>query len=550
MRNKWMSYRRILFVFATCIYMFLSCSVAEVLAEEDTIIRTKQGIVEIYSGFYSEDGIFHQLNHASGFLINNQENNACIVTVYNTLKNTEKKKKKYCKKNKITYNNYGLNDTIQVVVKGDVMVEAAIVTESEKENYTILQVGSNISEKTPIIFGSDKDLSIGGNVYALGFDEEAGKYDDEMNRHTEFSAMDVAVTVGTIQDTGANKDGVLYLQHSACITSGNTGGPLLDENGYVVGINNTVLSEDEKFVYYSLPISRIREILDNFSIVYQSKERLGYYDEYNSLLKKYENMLSDTAYQENSKENLRSSLEKAKNIQLNENTNISEIEEISAQLAADSALLKEKMRISIKIIIVLGVIAVVLAVWALKLLVWRIKNRKTEKQETEQKSERREIRQEQDEPDQKNIGQEVQDYSRRPVRTSQNTGEGTVLLDSMNDRFNAGLREQNNNFYDRRKIATIKDLKTGKILSLEKPETYMGKKEEMNDFVIENNSNVSRRHACIIWESGNYYIQDLQSSNGTFVNGKKIEFGNKHKLKDQDKVVLANEEFIFYETLE
>src|SRR5262249_6167517 len=33
---------------------------------------------------------------------------------------------------------------------------------------------------------------------------------------------------------------------------------------------------------------------------------------------------------------------------------------------------------------------------------------------------------------------------------------------------------------------------------------------------------VSRQHAQILCENGNYFVEDLQSSNGTFVNGTRI----------------------------
>uniref|UniRef100_A0A832MPQ8 FHA domain-containing protein n=1 Tax=Pseudothermotoga hypogea TaxID=57487 RepID=A0A832MPQ8_9THEM len=48
---------------------------------------------------------------------------------------------------------------------------------------------------------------------------------------------------------------------------------------------------------------------------------------------------------------------------------------------------------------------------------------------------------------------------------------------------------------------------------------------------------VSRRHARFTKENGVWYVEDLKSTNGTYVNGIKIE--QKHPLKDGDTVSLS-----------
>lgn len=559
-----------LFISILCISLFTVRGTVS-LAQEDLISGTKQGIVEIYSGFYTGDGVFQSLQHASGFIISNGEDKAYIVTVYNALKNTEKSKKAYCKKHKISYENNTLDDSVQVVVKGDVTVQASVMTESEKENFAILQIEGKISERIAVLFGSNEDVRIGDTVYALGFAEDAGDHDDATDRHTEFVAMDVQVDVGTVQDTGANKNGILYLQHSAQITGGNTGGALLNKEGYVVGLNNVVLNEEGTTVYYSLPIDTIREILDNFGIAYQNVEQLERIESYRQLLEKSERLLNDTTYKQASKETLQAAVNEGKNIVLDERTSVEELDAVSEKLKEAHTLLKPKIKNTRKAVIALGVVILLLGIWLLVLLVWKWKAGREGSQPEEKKARRNEgagmgmevsgnafadnveneqmgngqTEQQENPQGQRERVDTGQDFGQKAGKSNlsfSDMGEGTVLLGSSMD-----FRKQSSSFYDRRLRATIKDIKTGKVLILEKPEIYIGKKEEMNDFVVSNNSNVSRRHACISWEQGNYYIQDLQSSNGTFVNGTKIEFGNKRRLQDKDRFVLANEEFIFRE---
>ena len=57
--------------------------------------------------------------------------------------------------------------------------------------------------------------------------------------------------------------------------------------------------------------------------------------------------------------------------------------------------------------------------------------------------------------------------------------------------------------------------------------------------------NVSRRHASFHYENGEYYVSDLSSTNGTFLNGKKLESLNKYKISQGDIICFAREEFIF-----
>lgn len=61
------------------------------------------------------------------------------------------------------------------------------------------------------------------------------------------------------------------------------------------------------------------------------------------------------------------------------------------------------------------------------------------------------------------------------------------------------------------------------------------------DLVI-NSVKVSREHAIITRERGEYFIEDLGSANGTWYKGEKIE---KMKIRDGDEVFICDEKFKF-----
>lgn len=51
---------------------------------------------------------------------------------------------------------------------------------------------------------------------------------------------------------------------------------------------------------------------------------------------------------------------------------------------------------------------------------------------------------------------------------------------------------------------------------------------------------VSRRHARITMLDGNYFVEDLGSTNGTFVNrGKRLPAGERQPLKDGDEIIVG-----------
>ncbi len=60
---------------------------------------------------------------------------------------------------------------------------------------------------------------------------------------------------------------------------------------------------------------------------------------------------------------------------------------------------------------------------------------------------------------------------------------------------------------------------------------------------------LSKQHARIFLKEGSFYIEDLQSTNGTYVNGKKL-LEKAVKLKDSDKITFGNLNFLFVDTLD
>ncbi len=53
----------------------------------------------------------------------------------------------------------------------------------------------------------------------------------------------------------------MYLQHTAPINHGNSGGPLFDLQGNVIGVN-TLLDENAQSVYFAIPATNAQQEVD------------------------------------------------------------------------------------------------------------------------------------------------------------------------------------------------------------------------------------------------------------------------------------------------
>lgn len=82
------------------------------------------------------------------------------------------------------------------------------------------------------------------------------------------------------------------------------------------------------------------------------------------------------------------------------------------------------------------------------------------------------------------------------------------------------------------------------IASIQKPILSIGKKKEEVDVVLEDSS-VSRMHARITKEGKDYYLEDLNSTNGTWKNGLRLQPYEKRKLECGDEIKCGRVMLIF-----
>ena len=86
----------------------------------------------------------------------------------------------------------------------------------------------------------------------------------------------------------------------------------------------------------------------------------------------------------------------------------------------------------------------------------------------------------------------------------------------------------------------------GENIFLTKFPFYVGNMPDYMDYVIDRDT-VSRFHAKFIKQGEQIYLMDLNSMNGTRVNGREINVRDQILLFDGDRILFADAEYIFSE---
>ena len=90
-------------------------------------------------------------------------------------------------------------------------------------------------------------------------------------------------------------------------------------------------------------------------------------------------------------------------------------------------------------------------------------------------------------------------------------------------------------------LAAIYGPLSGQTIYLDEPVVSVGR--QLSNDVILNDPHVSRNHCLIRSEGDDYVIEDLNSANGTYVNGERVAEG---PLKEGTLIKVGNSLFLFH----
>ena len=155
------------------------------------------------------------------------------------------------KKGIIVTNNHVIQDAEDIVVRvnGDKEYKAKVLGADPLMDIAVLQLETD-EQFTPVKFGNSDKARIGdwviaiGNPFGLGGTVTAGI----------ISARNRSIGLSRYED---------FIQTDASINSGNSGGPLFDMEGNVIGINTAILGRSGSIgIGFSIPSNSARVIID------------------------------------------------------------------------------------------------------------------------------------------------------------------------------------------------------------------------------------------------------------------------------------------------
>jgi serine protease Do len=149
-------------------------------------------------------------------------------------------------------------DQIQVVLAAQdggepEVVDAEIVGGSKQDDIVVLKFKTD-REITPVTIGDSDELVPGEAVVAMG-----SPYG------TDFQGTVTTGIVSATSRTMSNGDGTTseFIQTDAAINSGNSGGPLFNADGEVIGINSRKIADGTTDnIAFAIPINHAMEVVE------------------------------------------------------------------------------------------------------------------------------------------------------------------------------------------------------------------------------------------------------------------------------------------------
>ena len=143
--------------------------------------------------------------------------------------------------------------------------EAYLVDYDYEKDIAVLKLAEPTDKRIPLQMREPEDAMLGSEVYAVGYPLAADLTVQAVN---SFRPDDATVTTGSISrlltESGTGRQ---LIQTDAAMSGGNSGSPLIDGDGAVLGIN-TAASELDQNLFYAVSIGEILPMLDRNNIPY------------------------------------------------------------------------------------------------------------------------------------------------------------------------------------------------------------------------------------------------------------------------------------------
>ena len=508
-------------------------------------------VLQIVVSFTDDKENVIPIQGGSGFLIGNDETQLQYMITTNEVVTVSDKVKEKLRKSYKLESTDDIKEEIKVVINKDVTVNASVITSSDEMDFAILQLSQPLHDRQSLLL-NDKEAEeyLQKSAFVLGY-PGAAKNGQEMVYYT---GVDLQRSEGFLE-TEEIINGQKYVKHHIFPNYGNLGGPILDENGNIVALNQ---SKNDGKSFYALEVTEIIHVMDSLGISYRTVSQVEaeeaaalaaivHKEELNSVIAKAEKVdLSE--YKKKSTTDFEACMNEAKNVQKNNDATQEEVDNAVTKMQEAINALVPKTPLKIVLAIVGGCIlfVVIVILIVLKATSKMRKERKEKKRADFMVTEPAPVFGQSSPVLETSYRDLVQAGNQQVMNQNiwnmqmgaENDYEQTTILnaDSYDDSPTGVLMQHT--------VTLIRSRDNENILVHKFP-FVIGKDKAKTDYCVQDNNAVSRVHATILCEGNTYYIQDNNATNGTFVNGKRLAGGSRTALQNNDKITLGNEEFDF-----
>lgn len=485
----------------------------------ENAVEAQKGIVQINCVYNDDSGSSHIIKGCTGFVVGTMgedKGSKHILTCKSAIIPDTATKKAALRSfgvKKAELNDKMKNISYEVVVTQDMTVSATIFNESEKLDLIVFNVSDSLANKIPLsIYTSDDDTTAElpykemDAVHALGL-PDAITYD----KPAYYGKKDIGISSGIITNL-VNDEGTYSIAHTAIVGDNNCGGPLVNDEGNVIGMN---VAKRYGQAYEAIDSTELVDVLESFGIGFNKLSP--------------ENMGREEAVEEVSVE--------ASTI---------------ASTETDDKDVPPVKPVPIGLIIALVIVSILLiaALVAVGVMVYLQSKPKTPEEAAKRAEEKAKKKEEK-----AKIKSRSQELAKpfspvvnpmANINQSGGTGMETNALSAGSDGGTTLL--SNGPAISQPQGAAINGgtlirKKTGDNIIICKPVTTIGKDSLHVDYCIRDNSAISRIHASVKVSAQGVFIEDRNSTNGTFVNGVRLGNNETKLLSKGDIIRLGNEEF-------
>lgn len=226
--------------------MLAATMITPALAAFDTTALDCVVSLQVY--YTDEEGSW--ISRGTGFFIGEEgENPQYLVTNHHVVEGFI-----------VNGNGFAATGQIMVAYESDDREEAYVVDYDKVMDLAVLRLGKPTDQRKPLKLMEPTPDMVGSIVYAVGYPAIADRIVD-MPSVTAYGRDDATVTTGSISrlrtDSGT---GLRRIQTDANIHSGNSGGPLINSQGYVVGVNKSGVDSVES-LNFAISVEELVPIL-------------------------------------------------------------------------------------------------------------------------------------------------------------------------------------------------------------------------------------------------------------------------------------------------